>query len=76
VHIHERHQLIAHEALSNISINWSYLVIKKYNRCDQMNICTSLSNKLITQEFSNCATLIMKVAILDKSDTLPIWIEL
>jgi hypothetical protein len=41
-----------------------------------MNICTSLSNKLITQEFSNCATLIMKVAILDKSDTLPIWIEL
>jgi hypothetical protein len=49
---------------------------KKYNRCDQMNnICTRLSNKLIIGEFSNYATLIMKVAILDKSDFLPNWID-
>ena len=33
------------------------------------NICTSLSNKLITGESSNYATLIMKATILDKSDT-------
>ena len=41
------------------------------------NLCTRLSNKLITGESRNYATLIMKVAILDKSDTsLPNWIEL
>jgi hypothetical protein len=39
------------------------------------NICTRLSNKLIIGEFSNYATLIMKVAILDKSDFLPNWID-
>jgi hypothetical protein len=50
---------------------------QRYNRCDQMNnIYTSLSYNLITGESSNYATLIMKVAILDKSDTsLPNWIE-
>jgi hypothetical protein len=42
-----------------------------------IHICTSLSNKLITGESSNYATLIMKATILDKSDTsLPNWIEL
>jgi hypothetical protein len=41
------------------------------------NLCIRLSNKLITGESRNYATLIMKVAILDKSDTsLPNWIEL
>jgi hypothetical protein len=41
------------------------------------NICTNLSNKLITGESSNYVALIMKATILDKSDTsLPNWIEL
>jgi hypothetical protein len=41
------------------------------------NICIRLSNKLITGESSNNATLIMRDAIQDKSDTsLPNWIEL
>jgi hypothetical protein len=42
-----------------------------------MNICTSLSNKLITRESGNYTTLIIKVAILDKGDiSLLIWIKL
>jgi hypothetical protein len=41
------------------------------------NLCIRLSNKLITEESRNYATLIMKVAILHKSGTsLPNWIEL
>ena len=43
---------------------------QRYIRCDQMNsIYTSLSHELIKGETNNYATLIMSVAILDKSYT-------
>jgi hypothetical protein len=66
--------LIVYEALSNIGVNLKLFNDQTNNRCDQKNnICIRLSNKLNIGESNKYATLIMKAAILDRSDiTLPI----
>jgi hypothetical protein len=62
--------LIVYEALSNISVHWSYSKIKRIT--DAIKRTTYALDKLKIGESSKYATLKMKATILDKSDiTLP-----
>jgi hypothetical protein len=60
--------LKVYKALRNISVNWSYSIIKQIT--DAIKRITYASNNLKIGESSRYATLAMKATILDKSDII------
>jgi hypothetical protein len=65
VHI-KRYRLIVYAALRDISVNWSYSMIKQIT--DEIKRTTYAWDKLKTGEFITYATLVMKATILYKDD--------